>query len=42
MVSPLGLDGVSAVAEEEGKAALRRHTVVALKRMTSNGLKNQP
>jgi hypothetical protein len=39
---PWGLGGVSAVAEEDGKAALRRHTVVALKRMTSNGLKNRP
>jgi hypothetical protein len=42
MVSPWGLGGVSVAAEEEGKAALRRHTVVALKRMTSNGLKNRP
>jgi hypothetical protein len=42
MVSPWGLDGVSATAEEEGKAALRHRTVVALKRVTSNSLKNRP
>jgi hypothetical protein len=33
---------VSTVAEEDGGVASRRRTVVALKRMGSNGLKNRP
>jgi hypothetical protein len=42
MVNLWGLGGVSAVAEEDGGVASRRRTVMALKRMGSNGLKNWP
>jgi hypothetical protein len=42
MVSPRGLSGVSATTEEDGRAASRRRTVVALERMGSNGPKNRP
>jgi hypothetical protein len=42
MVLPWGLDGVSAIAEGDGRVALCHHTGVALKRMMSNGLKNRP
>jgi hypothetical protein len=42
MVSPWGLGSVSAIAEEDGRAASRRRTTAALKRMGSNDLKNRP